>query len=230
MEQNIRVTESWLIEHEVWGYARKLFSEHFKSGLATVSELCKFCEEFSLTSLFCDLRQYIYDNPEPLVLDEYAGGNIFYNGDVHIKKGFECSGDIICGNLKVDGEFKISEDYHAHAYVHAKSVVMEKNSRLHGGIIASLVIMSDEANVFGYVVSKIVNMMGNASVFGEVDTKTLIMVDDSFVERDVKTLILVMHGFTRLMGTATTGYLYKGPEAYIYNVLLSEKENTNSIG
>lgn len=230
MEQNIRVTESWLIEHEVWGYARKLFSEHFKSGLATVSELCKFCEEFSLTSLFCDLKHYMYDNPEPLVLDEYSGGNIFYNGEVRIKKGFECSGNIVCNKLTVDGEIRISDDFAVFAFVSAKAIVMEKNSRLHGGIIASLVIMSDEANVFGYVVSKIVNMMGNASVFGEVDTKTLIMVDDSFVGRDVKTLILVMHGFTRLMGTATTGYLYKGPEAYIYNVLLSEKENTNSIG
>lgn len=217
------MTESWLIEHEVWGHERKVFSERFKGGLATVSELCKFCEEFSLTSLFCDLRQCMYSNPEPLVLDEYSGGNIFYNGEVHIKKGFECTSIIVCQKLIVNGEFKISEDYHVHAHVEAKSVVMEKNSRLYGGIIASLVIMSDEANVFGYVVSKIVSMMGNASVFGEVDTKTLIMVDDSFVERNVKTLILVMHGFTRLMGTATTGYLYKGPEAYIYNVTFKRK-------
>ena len=198
MQEEFRVTEEWLIKCGVSLHHFELFVEHFQNGSATVSEFLKFCEERKLLSLVQSTILKIPKNPEPLVLDEYLGGDIYYNGDVHVKKGFECSGNILCEKLKVDEKLVVGGDCYVSAYVIAKIVYVLKNASISGKVIAETIVMRDEASILGDASAGGVSMSENATIFG-----------------DVITLVLVMKGTAMIMGVAKTEYLNKGPENVI---------------
>ena len=109
-KQNITVTREVFLQNNEDGEAFiEDFDDLVPKGTCTLSDLLKKCETAERFLLANFLINWAPKNPEPLVLDEYSGGNIYYNGDVHIKKGFECAGNIICKKLKIDGRLVVGE-------------------------------------------------------------------------------------------------------------------------
>lgn len=66
-------------------YARGLYA--FPNGAATIPEFLKKCEELDLYNLAFGVIPLLPQNPEPLVLDEYAGGNLFTMVTCILKRG-----------------------------------------------------------------------------------------------------------------------------------------------
>ena len=134
MQEKIEITKDFLVEEYPLPRVLKAFDKRFPSGVATIPRFLKFCEELNLFPLAQSLIRKLPKNPEPLVLEEYAGGNIFYNGDINIKKGFECSGSIICRKLKVDGDIVIGERFWVYANVCADGIDLRSAASLHGSL------------------------------------------------------------------------------------------------
>lgn len=109
MHEEFRVTESWL--REVGASDRELenFRKYGSGGSCSILEFLKLCEKPELSFLGYMEVKDLPKNPTPLVLEQYSGGDIFYNGDVHIKKGFDCDGVIACRNLTVDGTLTLDK-------------------------------------------------------------------------------------------------------------------------
>ena len=111
-KKEFKITKKWLVAQHACNADLKWLLKYFPKKKCTIPEFLKIVEEkaehVKIVTYLWWLIHKIPKNPEPLVLEEYSGGNLFYNGDVHIKKGFEYSGNIICKNLRVDGQIDIS--------------------------------------------------------------------------------------------------------------------------
>ena len=186
VQKEHKLTREFLVESALSEKALKEFDTHFQSGTATIQTILRKCEELNLFTLPFNLIVCLPKNPEPLILDEYPGGNLYYNGDIHIKKGFECSGNIVCKKLIVNGEFKISEDYHAHADIEAKSVSMNKNAYIGGAVYTETLLMDDNASIHYTVKAKNLIMYKNALIDACAKVKNLIMSDDAQINADVE--------------------------------------------
>lgn len=107
-KKEFKITKKWLVRQNACKAGLKCFLEFFPKGKCTIREFLKIAEENAVQRKIVDyvywLIHIIPKNPEPLVLEEYTGGNIFYNGDVHLKGRFECEDYVICKNLRVDGD------------------------------------------------------------------------------------------------------------------------------
>lgn len=215
MQEEFIVTKDFLVESALSDEATQEVYMHFPNGAATVPEFLKKCEELDLYNLAFGVIPLLPQNPEPLVLDEYAGGNLFYNGDVHIKKGVECSGHIVCKKLIVDGEFKISEDYHAHADIEANFVVMKKNALIDGDVFTKLLEMTDSARIAWDVVAKTLFMYKKALIKGCVKVKNLLMIDDARINENVEAETSVMKKNASVGRDVFTEFLEMSDSAYV---------------
>ena len=192
MQEEFIVTKDFLVESALSDEATQEVYMHFPNGAATIPEFLKKCEELDLYTLAFGVIPLLPQNPELLVLEKYDGGNLFYNGDVYIKNGFECSGHIVCNKLIVDGTFGISEDYHAHANVYAKSVVMKKNALIDGDVFTKLLEMTDSARIAWDVVAKTLFMYKKTLIKGCVKVKNHLMTDDARINENVESETSVM--------------------------------------
>lgn len=109
-KQIITVTRELLLQNEEGKAYINIFDRLVAKDECLLSELLKKCETAEQFLFANFLTKWAGRNPEPLVIEAYAGGNIFYNGDVHIKKMLESSGNIICKKLKVDGRFVVGRN------------------------------------------------------------------------------------------------------------------------
>lgn len=175
MQKEIELTREFLVELGISEKALKEFDKRFPNGSTTFSKILKFCEELDFYCLAQSLLYELPENPEPLVLEEYAGGNLFYNGDIHIKKGFECSDKIICQKLFVDGDLTL------------------RGAKIHGDVDAKTLNMSGDAEIRGYVDAETLNMSGEAEIHEGVDAKTLNMSVEAEIHGYVNTKTLNMH-------------------------------------
>ena len=98
------------------------FDELAPNGECALSELLNKCEKNGLSSFASFLIEWFPRNPELRVIEEYDGGDIFYNGDVHIKKCSKSSGNIICKRLNVDGVLVVGENRYVLADVDAEKI------------------------------------------------------------------------------------------------------------
>lgn len=115
MEQKkeFKITKKWFVAQHPSKAELKWFLKYVPKGKCTIPEFLKIAEENAesrkvVTFLWWLMRR-LPKNPEPLVLEEYTRGNIFYNGDVHIKGRFQLQAErhVICKNLDVDGQIEI---------------------------------------------------------------------------------------------------------------------------
>lgn len=109
MQEEFRVTEAWLCECGVGAWSLELFREYVPGGSCSVQDFLKRCEEPEFGYLCSSWVKDLPENTEPLVLEEYTGGNIHYNGHVHIKKGFTCDSTLACRSLTVDGTLTLGK-------------------------------------------------------------------------------------------------------------------------
>ena len=207
MQEKIEITKDFLVESDVSEKALKEFDKRFPNGSATSSKILKFCEELNLFSLGKSLIRKLPKNPEPLVLAEYSGGNLFYNGKIYIKKGVECSDTIICQKLFVNGDLVLGENAEIYGDVDAKTLDMSGNAEIYGYVDAKTVDISELAvihrdvdakdidisglaEIRGDVYAKDINMSEGAQIHGDVDAKTLNMSGDAAIhgDDDAKTL------------------------------------------
>lgn len=103
MQKDFRVTEDWLCEYGAGAWELELFRKYVPDGSCSVQAFLKWCENFYFGLHFGMWLVHLPQNTEPLVIEEYTGGSICYNGDVHFKKGFTCDGVLLCRRLTVDG-------------------------------------------------------------------------------------------------------------------------------
>lgn len=106
-EQEFKVTKEWLIKNDVYEDCLNYFIKFFPKEESTIPEILKACEEHVTHSYKAWryskwLVKHLPVNPEPLVLEGRTSHNVIYNGDVHIKKGFESAHKVTCKNLKGD--------------------------------------------------------------------------------------------------------------------------------
>ena len=173
MQEKIEITKDFLVESSFSEKALKEFDTHFPKGSATVPEFLKKCEELDLFNLAQSIISKLPQNPEPLVLDEYSGGNIFYNGKIYIKKGVECSDTIICQKLFVNGDLVLGENAEIYGDVDAKTLDMSGNAEIYGYVDAKTVDISEAAEIYGYVDAKTVDISELAVIHRDVDAKDI---------------------------------------------------------
>ena len=215
-KQEIELTRDFLVESCIGEKALKDFDKRFQNGLATVSKILKFCEELNLYSLAQSLLRKLPKNPSPLILEEYSGGNLFYNGDIHVKKGFECSDKIICQKLFVDGDLVLGENAEIYGDVDVKTLDMSEFAEIHGDVDVKTLNMDEYAEIHGDVDAKTLNMNEYARIHGDVDTKTLNMSEDAEIHGDVDTKTLNMGGNADIHGDVDTKTLNMGGNSEIY--------------
>lgn len=107
MKQEFKVTKEWLIKNDVCEDGLNFFIKFFPKGESTIPEILKKCEEhvahsYKVWMYSKWLVKHLPVNPEPLVLEGRTERNVIYNGDVHIKKGFESDHLMTCKNIKGD--------------------------------------------------------------------------------------------------------------------------------
>ena len=112
-KKEFKITKKWLVAQHTSKAELKWFLKYVPKGKCTIPEFLKIAEENAesrevVTFLWWLMRR-LPKNPEPLVLEEYTRGSIFYNGDVHIKGRFRLQAErhVICNNLEVDGQIDI---------------------------------------------------------------------------------------------------------------------------
>lgn len=151
----IKITRDFLLRVALG----KIFIEDFDkvapTGACDLSELLKTCETAELFSFAGFLIDWFPENPELLVIEEYDGGNIYYNGDVHIKKGFKCSGNIICKRLTVDGKLVVGGRY----YVQVISVEADEIE-----LIGGFCILEGDASTYKFVTDSMSNLIGSLEI------------------------------------------------------------------
>ena len=216
MQEKIEITKDFLVESSFSEKALKEFDTHFPKGSATVPEFLKKCEELDLFNLAQSIISKLPQNPEPLVLDEYSGGNIFYNGDIYIKKGVECSDKIICQKLFVDDALVLGGDAEIHGDVDVKILIMSGNAEIHGDVDVKILNMSEAAEIHGDVDVKILNMSGGAGIYGDVDVKTLNMRGNAGIFGDVDVKTLNMSEIAGIYGDGDVNTLNSSGGAGIY--------------
>ena len=175
MQEKIELTRELLVELGISEKALKEFDKRFPDGSVTVPEFLKFCEELDFYCLAQSLLYELPENPEPLIIEEHPGGNLFYNGDIHIKKGLECSDKIICQKLFVDGDLTLRGEAEIHGDVDAKTLNMSEYAEIHGYVDAKTLNMSEYAEIHEGVDAETLNMSECARIHGNVNTKTLNM-------------------------------------------------------
>ena len=217
MQEEIELTRDFLVESDVSEKALKEFDKRFPNGSATSSKILKFCEELNLFALGKSLIRKLPKNPEPLVLAEYSGGNLFYNGKIYIKKGVECSDTIICQKLFVNGDLVLGENAEIYGDVDAKTLDMSGNAEIYGYVDAKTVDISEAAEIYGYVDAKTVDISelavihrdvdakdidisGLAEIRGDVDAKDINMSEGAQIHGDVDAKTLNMSGDAAIHG------------------------------
>lgn len=154
MQEKIEITKDFLVKEYPLPRVLKAFDKRFPSGVATIPRFLKFCEELNLFALAQSIIRNTPKNPEPLVLDEYPGGSIFYNGDINIKKGFECSGNIICKNLIVDGVLVIGKTHWIWANIDAVEIDLRDAGVIKGKVATYKFRMSGISILMGLIATK----------------------------------------------------------------------------
>ena len=112
-KKEFKITKKWFVAQHASKEDLKWFLKYFPNGECTIPEFLKIAEENADSKKavvhYWWLIRRLPKNPEPLVIEEYKRGNIFYNGDVHIKERFRLESErhVICKNLYVDGQIEI---------------------------------------------------------------------------------------------------------------------------
>ena len=184
MQEKIEITKDFLVEKYPLPRVLKAFDKRFPSGVATIPRFLKFCEELDLFSLAQSLIRNTPKNPEPLVLDEYQGGNLFYNGDIHIKKGFECSGGIICRKLKVDGDIVIGERFWVYANVCADGIDLRSAGMLVGDGSSRRLKLQGKARAHGHFKATDAELRGSSILNGRIEAEKIIKGEDARIDRE----------------------------------------------
>ena len=184
MQEELKVTRGFVVEEYPLPRVLKAFDTHFPNGVATVPEFLKFCEELNLFSLAQSIIRNTPKNPEPLVLDEYQGGNLFYNGDIHIKKGFECSGGIICRKLKVDGDIVIGERFWVYANVYADGIDLRSAGMLVGDGSSRRLKLQGKARAHGHFKTVDAELRGSSILNGRIEALNIIKGEDARIDRE----------------------------------------------
>ena len=200
MQEEIELTRDFLVESDVSEKALKEFDKRFPNGSATSSKILKFCEELNLFALGKSLIRKLPKNPEPLVLAEYSGGNLFYNGKIYIKKGVECLDTIICQKLFVNGDLVLGENAEIYGDVDAKTLDMSGNAEIYGDVDAKTLDMSGNAEIYGYVDAKTVDISEAAEIYGYIDAKTVDISELAVIHRDVDAKDIDISGLAEIRG------------------------------
>ena len=195
MQEKIEITKDFLVESSFSEKALKEFDTHFPKGSATVPEFLKKCEELDLFNLAQSIISKLPQNPEPLVLDEYSGGNIFYNGDIYIKKGVECSGGIICRKLKVDGDIVIGERFWVYANVYADGIDLRSAGMLVGDGSSRRLKLQGKARAHGRFKTIDAELRGSSIVNGRIEALNIIKGEDARIDRE-----FIFNKFFKLKG------------------------------
>lgn len=182
MQEKIEITKDFLVEEYPLPRVLKAFDKRFPSGVATIPRFLKFCEELNLFALAQSIIRNTPKNPEPLVLDEYPGGSIFYNGDINIKKGFECSGYIICRNLKVDGDIIIGAGFWVYANVCADGIALR--GMLVGDGSSRRLKLQGMARAHGHFKTIDAELRGSSILNGRIEALNIIKGEDARIDRE----------------------------------------------
>lgn len=151
----IKVTRDSLLKDVEGKSYIAIFDKLVAKKECILSELLKKCEKTEQFLFANFLIKWAPVNTETLVIDVYEGGNVYYNGDVHIKKMLESSGNIICKKLKVDGRFVVGRNRWVWVdFVDAEEIDLMNMSMLSG-----------RASTFTF------NTYGTASLTGALETK-----------------------------------------------------------
>lgn len=151
-KQNITVTRELLLQNEEGKAYIHIFDRLVAKDECLLSELLKKCEEAEKFLFANFLIKWAGRNPEPWVIDAYAGWNIFYNGELHIKKMLESSGNIICKKLKVDGRFVVGRNRYVWVdFVDAEEIDLMDKSMLSGRASTYAFNTYGAANLHGFL-------------------------------------------------------------------------------
>ena len=216
MQEKIELTRDDLVESDVSEKALKEFDKRFPNGSATSSKILKFCEELKLFSLAKSLIRKLPKNPEPLVLAEYSGGNLFYNGKIYIKKGVECSDTIICQKLFVDGDLVLGENAEIYGDVDAKTLDMSGNAEIYGYVDAKTVDINEAAEIYGYVDAKTVDISELAVIHRDVDAKDIDISGLAEIRGDVDAKDINMSEGAQIHGDVDAKDINMSGDAAIY--------------
>lgn len=176
-EQDFEVNSIWLIENHFSSSHWSIFDD-ITRGRCKISKLLQMCEEKNLCSFAERLIEKLPINPEPLVLTEYTGGNIFYNGDVFIQKDFECSGNIVCKNLIVNGEITIGKCFRICANVTSEKLSVKDCGYIKGDQIRVIALdMQDCGRVDSNVRAQFFSMSQFTRTQGRIETRLLKLRD-----------------------------------------------------
>ncbi len=154
MQSEIEITRDVLIQNNAIKAEIEAFDKAVPEGKCSLSALFKKCEKFNLFLLANFLINLAPANPEPLIIEEHPGGNLFYNGEIHIKRGFECSGNIICKNLIVDGVLVIGKTHWIWANIDAVEVDLRDAGVIKGKVATYKFRMSGISILMGLIAAK----------------------------------------------------------------------------
>ena len=123
MQKEFKVTKDFLIKNRIGGILD--FKKTYPSGAAPASKVLKTFEELGYWGCIKRLIHKIPQNPEPLFLDEYQGGNIYHNGDVHILDNVRLAENAYIlgkGTIRIDGELILNKE----VYICFKKLIAKK--------------------------------------------------------------------------------------------------------
>lgn len=184
MQEKIEITKDFLVEEYPLPRVLTAFDKRFPSGVATIPRFLKFCEELNLFSLAQSIIRNTPKNPEPLVLEEYSGGNLFYDGDIHIKKGFECSGAIICRKLTVNGDIIIGERFCVYANVCADGIDLRSAGMLVGDGSSRRLKLKRMARAHGHFKTIDAELRDSSILNGRIEALNIIKGEDARIDRE----------------------------------------------
>jgi cytoskeletal protein CcmA (bactofilin family) len=181
------ITSEWLEANNFGHDYINEFNRHFPSGEADALKVLKKWEELGY---FCFAR-WLLDEPlpkmEPLVIEEYKCGDIYYPGDVHIKKECMLTGNIIVnGTLSVDGKLILRERRYILGNVNSKRVIITNDANICGDVEADNTVIEDNGSIHGNVRTRELTIPEAGYVLGDVYTEKTNISASGYIYGEVK--------------------------------------------
>ncbi|PIT18253.1 hypothetical protein BGI33_01480 [Snodgrassella alvi] len=163
------ITSEWLEANNFGHDYINEFNRRFPSGEADALKVLKKWEELGYFAFAMWLLDELPSKMEPLVIEEYKGGDIYYPGDVHIKKECMLTGNIIVnGTLSVDGKLIVKGRRFILGNVNSKIVVITNDGNISGGVEADNIAIDDSGSIHGDVRTRELTIYADGYILGDV--------------------------------------------------------------